>query len=149
MARARAIPERLSLTVQYACSATDLPSRQQLRRWVAAAQECAAEVTLRLVDHEEGRSLNRAYRGKDNPTNVLSFCYDPPPRMSGDLALCVPVVLSEALAQGKPPLAHFAHLVVHGMLHLQGYEHETDAAALRMENKEREILARLGLSDPY
>ncbi|MFA7279030.1 MAG: rRNA maturation RNase YbeY [Sterolibacterium sp.] len=149
MARTRAIPEGLSLTVQYASTTADLPNRQILRRWVKAAQECAAVVTLRFVDEEEGSTLNREYRGKDFPTNVLSFCYEPPPQMSGDLVLCVPVVLSEAVAQNKPAQAHFAHLVVHGMLHLQGYEHETDAAALLMENREREILARLGIPDPY
>jgi probable rRNA maturation factor len=149
MAKARTIPERLSLTVQFACTSAELPSRQKLRRWVGAAQECAAQVTLRFVDAAEGRRLNREYRSKDSPTNVLSFGYEPPPEMSGDLVLCVPVVLSEAAAQGKSAQAHFAHLVVHGMLHLQGYEHETDAAALRMENREREILARLGISDPY
>jgi len=137
------------LSVQYAGQHAELPTRSRLRRWVGAALECDAVVTIRCVDAEEGRQLNRDYRGKDYPTNVLSFVYEGPPHAVGDLVLCVPVVLREAAEQDKSPEAHFAHLVVHGMLHLQGYEHETDAAALRMENREREILARLGISDPY
>ena len=153
MARTR--PKSLSLTVQYACQQDGLPTRPRLRRWVALASECDTEVTIRFVDAAEGRMLNREYRGrgkdknKDYPTNVLSFPYDPPPQMTGDLVLCVPVVLDEAAAQGKPAAAHFAHLVVHGMLHLQGYEHDSDSAALRMEARERKILARLGIPDPY
>jgi len=108
-------------------------------------------ITLRFVDAGEGRRLNAEYRGKDkdHPTNVLSFRYEPPPHLAGDLVLCVPVVLAEALEQGKPAAEHFAHLVVHGMLHLQGYDHQADAAAKLMEAKEREILARLGIADPY
>jgi len=145
---------RLNLSVQYACNETGLPSRWRLRRWVRAALNVAAEtavVTLRFVDAEEGRRLNCEYRGKDKDyaTNVLSFPYEPPPGLRGDLVLCAPVVLGEAIDQGKPAEAHFAHLVVHGMLHLQGYDHHTDAEAELMEDKEREILARLGIADPY
>ena len=116
-----------------------------------AANTAAATITLRFVDAEEGRVLNREYRGKgkDYATNVLSFPYEPPPHVSGDLVLCVPVVLREAIEQGKPAEDHFAHLVVHGMLHLQGYDHQTDAEAELMEAKEREILAGLGIADPY
>ena len=139
----------LSLTVQYALSSPELPPRPKLRRWVRAAQDCDAEVTVRFVDAEEGRMLNRGYRGKDSATNVLSFPYAPPPAMAGDLVLCLPVALAEAQAQGKTGEAHIAHLVVHGMLHLQGYDHETDADAASMEAREREILARLGYADPY
>jgi len=140
--------------VQYACNETALPSRPQLRRWVKAAlddEAGAATITLRFVEAEEGHRLNREYRGKgkDYATNVLSFPYEPPPHLSGDLVLCVPVVLGEASEQGKSPAAHFTHLVVHGMLHLQGYDHQTDADAKLMEAKEREILARLGVGDPY
>ncbi|GMU48039.1 MAG: hypothetical protein AMXMBFR31_02650 [Candidatus Desulfobacillus denitrificans] len=109
----------------------------------------AAELTVRFVDAEEGRSLNAHYRGRDYATNVLSFPYAREPVLSGDLVLCLPLVLREAAAQGKPAAAHFAHLVVHGMLHLQGYDHETAAEARIMEQKEREILARLGYPDPY
>ena len=145
----RGMGARLSLTVQYACNDQALPLRAKLRRWVTAALECSAEVTLRIVDAEEGCSLNRDYRGKDYPTNVLSFPYAPPPELAGDLVLCLPVVLAEAEAQGKTAEAHFAHLVVHGMLHLQGCDHERDDQAKLMEAKEREILARLGYPDPY
>jgi probable rRNA maturation factor len=108
-----------------------------------------AEVTVRFVDEAEGRELNARYRGKDTPTNVLSFPYAPPPEMAGDLVVCAPVVLREAAEQGKAPEAHFAHLIVHGMLHLQGYDHESDADTASMEQKEREILAVLGYPDPY
>ncbi len=139
----------LSLCVQYVCEDDTLPNRAKLRCWVSAALEGAAEVTLRFVGEEEGRSLNRDYRGKDYPTNVLSFPYAPPPALAGDLVLCLPVVLAEAKAQGKTGQAHIAHLVVHGMLHLQGYDHEQDGQAKLMEAKELEILARLGYPDPY
>lgn len=146
--------KRLSLTVQYACNETALPSRPSLRKWIKSALDGdtgTATITLRFVDGDEGRRLNRHYRGKnkDYATNVLSFPYEPPPRLSGDLVLCVPVVLAEAVAQGKTAEAHIAHLVVHGMLHLRGYDHETDAEAKLMETREREILARLGFADPY
>ena len=149
-------PSRLSLTVQYACDDSALPPRPKLRRWVGAALEgdaATATITLRFVDAEEGRALNCEYRGrgknKDYATNVLSFPYEPPPQLAGDLVLCVPVVLREAAEQGKPAEGHIAHLVVHGMLHLQGHDHQTDAEAKLMEAKEREILARLGIADPY
>lgn len=105
---------------------------------------------MRFVDAEEGRQLNRDYRGKDYATNVLSFPYAVEPVVQGDLVVCLPVVLREAAEQGKAAPAHFAHLVAHGMLHLQGYDHETgEADALRMEAKEREIMAALGFPDPY
>ncbi|MDD5175986.1 MAG: rRNA maturation RNase YbeY [Sterolibacterium sp.] len=140
---------KLSLSVQYACDNAALPTRGRLRRWVNVALACDALVTIRFVDAEEGRRLNRQYRDKDYPTNVLSFGYEPPPRLSGDLVLCVPVVLQEAAQQGKPVQAHFAHLVVHGILHLRGYTHEVDSTAAVMEAKECEILARLGVPNPY
>jgi probable rRNA maturation factor len=121
-----------------------------VRRWLRATCDRAAEVGVRFVDAEEGRTLNRDYRHKDYATNVLSFPYAIEPTVMGDLAICLPVVLDEAAAQHKSAEAHFAHLIVHGMLHLQGYDHETSAAdAARMEAKEREILARLGYPDPY
>jgi probable rRNA maturation factor len=144
----------LHLVVQYACnddsSTSRLPSRPQVRRWVRAAAACAAEVTVRFVDSDEGRLLNRDYRGKDYATNVLSFPYASEPAVVGDLVVCLPVVLSEAQQQNKSGEAHFAHLIVHGMLHLQGYDHETGVQdAERMEAKERKILAALGYPDPY
>ncbi|BBO19656.1 MAG: endoribonuclease YbeY [Rhodocyclaceae bacterium] len=144
-----ATPARLSLSVQYAAKGEALPSRAELRKWVRATRPGAAEVTVRFVDTEEGRVLNAQYRRKDHATNVLTFPYAREPVLSGDLVLCLPLVLREAAAQGKPAAAHFAHLVVHGMLHLQGYDHETAAEARIMEQKEREILARLGYPDPY
>lgn len=106
-------------------------------------------MTVRFVDTEEGRSLNARYRGKHGATNVLSFPYTPPPLLAGDLVICVPVVRREAAAQGKTALAHFAHLIVHGMLHLQGYDHDNENDAAEMETRERKIMARLGYPDPY
>lgn len=140
----------LSLSVQYACNNDGLPSRPRLRRWVQASLERPAQVTVRFVEAEEGRALNRDYRGKDYATNVLSFVYATGPEVLGDLVICLPVVLREATEQGKPADAHFAHMVVHGILHLHGYDHETgEADAEAMEARERAILARLGYPDPY
>ncbi|MDP2822709.1 MAG: rRNA maturation RNase YbeY, partial [Sulfuritalea sp.] len=123
------------------------------RRWVRAACTRPAEVTVRFVGSEEGRNLNRDYRRKDYATNVLSFPYESGVHfngVSGDLVLCLPVVEREAREQGKSLEAHFAHLIVHGMLHLQGYDHETGHDdAERMEAVEREILDALGYPDPY
>ena len=142
----------LALAVQYGCKDAQLPLRPQVRRWVRAAQEHPAQVTIRFVDADEAQTLNRDYRGKDYATNVLSFVYEsePAPVTTGDLVVCLPVVLREANEQGKQVKAHMAHLIVHGMLHLQAYEHETNKLdAARMEAKEREILARFGIPDPY
>lgn len=144
-----ATPARLSLSVQYAVREASLPTRAEVRKWVRASRPGAAEVTVRFVDAEEGRALNARYRGKDYATNVLTFPYAREPALSGDLVLCLPVVLREAAEQGKTAAAHFAHLVVHGMLHLQGYDHETGAEARIMERMERDILDRLGYPDPY
>ena len=140
---------RLSLSVQYATKGEALPTRAEVRKWVRATAPGAAELTVRFVDAEEGRSLNAQYRGKDYATNVLTFPYAREPVLAGDLVLCLPVVLREAAEQGKPAAAHFAHLVVHGMLHLLGYDHETGAEARIMEQMERAILDRLGYPDPY
>ena len=139
---------KLALAVQYAVATEGLPTRAQVRRWVKAALASDAEITVRFVDTEEGQALNRDYRGKDYATNVLSFIYESVPVM-GDLVVCVPVVVREAQAQHKSAAAHFAHLVVHGVLHLQGFEHETDADAQAMEARETEIVTRLGYADPY
>jgi probable rRNA maturation factor len=140
---------RLSLTVQYAVHDRDLPSRPQVRRWIGACGAGAARVTVRFVDAEEGRELNARYRGKDYATNVLSFPYARAPALEGDLVVCADVVRREAAQQGKPPAAHFAHLIVHGMLHLLGFDHENDADAARMEGREVEIMARLRYPNPY
>ena len=144
-----ATPARLSLSVQYAVRDEALPKRAEVRKWVRATAPGAAELTVRFVDAEEGRALNARYRGKDYATNVLTFPYAREPVLSGDLVLCLPVVLREAAEQGKTASAHFAHLVVHGMLHLEGYDHETGAEARIMEQMERDILDRLGYPDPY
>lgn len=124
--------------------------RADFVRWARAALEGGGQVAIRLVDADEGQALNREYRGKDYATNVLSFPYDTEPRLLGDLVICHPVVAREAAAEGKSLAAHYAHLVVHGMLHLQGYDHETsDEDAEIMESEERRILANLGYPDPY
>ncbi|MBP9714418.1 MAG: rRNA maturation RNase YbeY [Sterolibacterium sp.] len=150
-------PPQLALTIQYACDGEALPSRAQLRRWVKAALTDAlrsATVTIRLVDCDEGRTLNREFRGrgsqaKDYATNVLSFPYASAPHLEGDLVLCLPVVLREATEQKKPVAHHFAHLVIHGLLHLQGHDHETETEAEIMEQHERVLLKRFRIPDPY
>lgn len=137
------------LMVQYATESGEAPTRPQFRRWVKAALQRDAEVVLRLVDEKEGQELNRQFRGKDYATNVLTFVYDDAQPLAGDIVLCVPVVRQEALQQHKDLTAHFAHLTVHGILHLQGYDHLEDAEAIEMERLETAILTRLGYGDPY
>ena len=139
----------LTLSVQYASNGQDLPTRPQVRRWVKAALLDDATVTVRFVDTIEGRALNAEFRGRDYPTNVLTFVYDDDAPRAGDVVLCAPVVRKEADEQGKTLAAHYAHLVVHGMLHLQGYDHERAADAASMEAREVGILASLGLPNPY
>ena len=159
----RSAPPVLTLAVQKAVEGQDkagIPKKHQIRRWAQAALQRDAEVAVRLVGEAEGRELNREYRGKDYATNVLTFAYaegEGPAGLpaaaalplAGDLVLCVPVVVREAAEQGKTLEAHFAHLVVHGMLHLQGYDHETEAEAVEMEQLETGILRGLGYADPY
>ncbi len=145
----RRLPE-LHLSVQYPAGSAGAPTRPQVRRWVRASCAIPAEVAVRFADSGEGRDLNRDYRGKDYATNVLSFPYESNDRVHGDLVLCREIVEREAREQGKAPEAHYAHMVVHGMLHLQGHDHETGRAdAERMEAIEREIMAGLGYPDPY
>lgn len=154
-------PATLSMTVQRALKKADrehAPRAESLRRWArVAVRERDVEVTVRLVSEDEGRRLNHDYRGRDYATNVLTFTYGDEfelpdgadmPQM-GDVVLCVPVVLREAAEQGKTVEAHFAHLVVHGMLHLQGFDHETPEEAEAMEALEIALLAGLGFSNPY
>jgi probable rRNA maturation factor len=146
--------KRLNLSVQYAQPPDGLPQRAQVRRWARAALDVdgarGGQITVRFVDADEGRALNRDYRHKDYATNVLSFTYAGAPVVCGDLVVCAPVVAREAAAQGKSPLAHYAHLIVHGVLHLQGYDHEAGKKQARlMEGHERAILAELGYADPY
>ena len=141
----------LSLSLQFA-DATHRPvlPRHAVARFVRAALERPAAIAVRIVDAEEGRALNRDYRHKDYATNVLTFDYVREPQVEADLVLCAPVVAREAAEQGITLLAHYAHLLVHGTLHAQGYDHEDDGPqAAEMEARETEILARLGFDDPY
>jgi probable rRNA maturation factor len=140
---------RLSLAVQYAARAATLPAQAALRRWARAALERDATVTLRFVGAREGRALNAGFRGQDHATNVLTFVYDEGGALAGDIVLCAPVLRREAREQGKAFYDHCAHLVVHGMLHLQGYDHESPRSARTMEGRETAILAGLGVPDPY
>lgn len=143
--------------VQLACAAlAGVPGERAIERWARAALaavEGRAELTVRVVDEPEGATLNARYRGRDGATNVLSFPFESPPGLDlpllGDVVICAPVVAREAHAQGKPPEAHWAHMVVHGALHLSGHDHQRDDEAARMEALERDILAWLGFPDPY
>lgn len=140
---------RLRLSVQYAVRSRGLPSRAQLRRWARAALERDARVTVRIVGGGEARMLNHDFRGRNHPTNVLTFVMRERPQLEGDLALCAPVIAREARSQRKSARAHYAHLVVHGVLHLQGYDHARKRDARAMERKESRIVTRLGFPDPY
>ncbi len=148
---------KLDLDLQIACEALGLPDAERLRTWAAAAlagRRKAAELTIRVVGEAEGTQLNQRYRGRPGPTNVLSFPFDlppglPPQNLIGDLVICAPVVAQEAREQGKPEETHWAHLVVHGTLHLLGYDHLTDPDAAAMEAVETVILAGLGFPSPY
>ncbi|MBB4132849.1 rRNA maturation RNase YbeY [Xanthomonas sp. 3075] len=153
-------PIRLDVAVSYALPRAGLPSAVSFRKWVAAALKGRireADLAVRLVDEKEGCSLNHHYRGKDYATNVLSFPAELPEGLPegikmpllGDLVICAPVVAREAAEQGKSLAAHYAHLTVHGTLHLLGWDHEDDKEADAMEQLEREILADLGIDDPY
>jgi probable rRNA maturation factor len=140
----------LSLSLQFADgSHRALLPRHKVARWMRAALEAPAEIAVRIVDADEGQALNRDYRGKDYATNVLTFDYMREPVVHADLVLCAPVVEREAHEQGKAIEAHYAHLLVHGTLHAQGYDHERARDAKVMEAREREILAALGFADPY
>ena len=142
---------RLELALQFAVK-VELPNRAEFRQWAKAALMGDVSAALRVVDEEEGRHLNRDYRGKDTATNVLTFAYGQENEagpMTGDLVLCAPVVEREAQEQGKPLAVHYAHLTVHGLLHLQGYDHETEVEAVTMEAVESFIMKRLGFPDPY
>ncbi|MET3008868.1 rRNA maturation RNase YbeY [Stenotrophomonas koreensis] len=153
---------RLELSLGYALPRTGLPTRPQFRQWVLAALSGAgrrfdSEVAIQLVDAAEGQVMNRQYRGKDYATNVLSFPADLPEGLPedfdfpqlGDLVICAPVVAREAAEQGKALGDHYAHLTIHGVLHLLGFDHVQEAEAEEMEALERQILASLGIADPY
>ena len=153
-------PTRLDVAVGYAAPRAGIPAATSFRQWVAAAlagRIREADLAIRIVDEKEGRSLNHHYRGKDYATNVLSFPAELPEGLPkgvklpllGDLVLCSPVIAREAREQGKPLRAHYAHLTVHGALHLLGWDHEDAREADAMEQLERQILAGIGLPDPY
>ncbi len=145
--------------VQLATDATHVPSPDRIRDWASAALEerNGAELTVRIVGETEGQTLNQRYRDQDRPTNVLSFPFELPEGVAGellgellgDVVICAPVAEREAREQGKTPDAHWAHLVVHGVLHLLGYDHQEPDQAARMETRERAVLAGLGFPDPY
>ncbi len=140
----------LTLSLQFADTShrAQLP-RHKVARWIRAALAAPAELTVRIVDAEEGQALNRDFRGKDYATNVLTFDYSREPVVSADLVLCAPVVAREAAEQAKSIEAHYAHLLVHGTLHAQGFDHEKARDAKVMEARETQILAALGFEDPY
>ncbi|MDP2070893.1 rRNA maturation RNase YbeY [Methylotenera sp.] len=140
---------QLNISTQYASSHTNLPTQSQFRKWAKATLRVDTEVTIRIVDEAEGRELNKTYRGKDYATNVLTFSLTDEPHLMGDIIICAPVVAAEALAQNKPLEAHYAHLTVHGILHLHGYDHEIDAQAELMESLETAIVTKLGYANPY
>ena len=153
-------PIRLDVTINYAVPRIGIPAAMSFRKWVAAAlanRIREADLAIRIVGTKEGRALNRHYRGKDYATNVLSFPAELPEGLPknvkmpllGDLVLCAPVVAREAKEQKKPLAAHYAHLTVHGALHLLGWDHDDEREAECMEQLEREILATMGIADPY
>jgi len=140
----------LQLSLQFADAShrAELP-RHRVAKWLRAALEVPGQITVRIVGAAEGRMLNRDYRGKDYATNVLTFDYAHEPEVVADLVLCAPVVAEEALEQGLTLQAHYAHLLVHGALHAQGYDHEVEDEARCMETRESELLVALGYADPY
>ena len=151
----------LALAVQLVSTAKHLPGRSQVRRWALAAYRVGspnsdAEVTIRFVDEKEGRTLNRDFRGKDYATNVLTFVHEATPfqlkpaqTYSADIVICAPVIAREAREQKKPVAAHHGHMVLHGMLHAQGFDHENDTNAAAMEGIEIALLRRFRIKNPY
>jgi len=144
----------LTLSLQFSSVANAAKHRAALPRhmvnkWIRHALQTDAEITVRIVDAEEGQTLNREYRKKDYATNVLTFDYTQEPVVTADLVLCAPVVAQEAKEQKKTLQAHYAHLIVHGTLHAQGWDHDEDEDAQVMELRETEIMARLGFKNPY
>ena len=146
----------LNVDLQLATDSPGVPNAESFSAWAAAVfdePDAAGELVIRVVGAAESRTFNRRYRGADRPTNVLSFPFEAPPEVPlnllGDLVICAPVVIDEAARQGKCPEAHWAHMVVHGVLHLLGYDHQTEPDAAVMETRECEILTELGFPDPY
>ena len=145
----------LTLSLQFGKSIDDVAlhratlGRSKVQRWIRHALQSDAEITVRVVGAEEGQTLNRDYRQKDYATNVLTFDYTQEPVVTADLVLCAPVVAAEAKEQGKTLEAHYAHLLVHGALHAQGWDHDEDEDAQVMELRETDIMHRLGFDSPY
>ena len=139
----------LKLSVQSVADAEEIPTSTQFRKWVKAALTQNAEITIRIVDEPEGQDLNKKFRGKKAATNVLTFFYDDILPLTGDIVLCAAVIEKEAQQQNKSLVAHYAHLTVHGVLHLQGFDHENDKDAATMEKIETNIVTGLGYNDPY
>jgi probable rRNA maturation factor len=139
----------LDFSLQLASAAADIPAHAHFKRWVRAALRVETSLTIRIVDEAEGRQLNAAYRGRDYATNVLTFPLTEEPMLMGDIVICAPVVAKEAVEQGKALLAHYAHMTVHGVLHLHGYDHEVDAQAELMEAMEVAVMQKLGFANPY
>ncbi len=135
--------------MQYAIDAEGIPTSAQFKKWIKAALTQNAEITIRIVDEPEGQDLNEKFRGKKAATNVLTFFYDDILPLTGDIVLCAAVIEKEAQQQHKTLIAHYAHLTVHGILHLQGFDHENDKDASRMEKIETNIVTSLGYNDPY
>jgi probable rRNA maturation factor len=149
-------PKTIKLTLQIATRCAALPSALELQDWVDHAligRTTFTELTIRLIGYRESAQLNETFRNKMGPTNILSFVFEPPPGISspllGDLAICAPLVHREAKQQGKTNTAHWAHLVIHGCLHLIGYDHQTAADASKMETLEIKLLEELGYENPY
>ncbi len=140
---------QLAIYTQIAADFTDVPSKSQFKKWAKAALRVDTEVTIRIADAQEALALNSQYRGKDYATNVLTFVLSETPILMGDIIICAPVVATEANAQGIDLIAHYAHLTVHGMLHLSGFDHENEHQAELMEGLEIQILAKLGYANPY
>ena len=140
---------QLAISIQIASQLANIPTNAQFKKWAKAALRVDTEVAIRLVDEAEGRALNLTYRGKDYATNVLTFPLIETPHLMGDIVICAPIVAIEASEQHKTLEAHYAHLTVHGMLHLSGFDHETEAQAELMEAIEIQILAKLGYANPY
>ncbi len=140
---------QLALTLQNVSLNDNIPTQNQFKKWAKATIRLDTEVTIRIVDSDEARALNHEYRGKDYATNVLTFPLSEDPHLMGDIILCASVVAQEALMQNKPLIAHYAHLTVHGILHLHGYDHEIEAQAALMEAIETQIVTQLGYADPY
>jgi probable rRNA maturation factor len=151
--RSPIMPHKIALAVQYTCGAVShLPTRAQVRRWVQAAAMAPLQTTVRFIGEAEARALNSQFRSKDYVPNVLTFVYETAqsaPQVSGDIAICPRIVAREAKAQHKPVAEHYAHMVIHGVLHLQGFDHEKKRDAAIMESHERTALKRFRIVDPY